>query len=172
MQKYCPINSVTDENLIKQAIVVAQDSRIESQIGTDLMEKVKADSAAGTITGDYLTLRDSYMVKAITWWAYVELLGNLYIRVDNGGLFMRNSADGTQITVDEFARFRQAGEAKAITYTDKLVRYLSADPNLFPELNSNQYPDKAASLDARKGYKFRFSGDARYNSNRKKDRFA
>ena len=53
------------------AIILAQDKYIQQYLGTDLLEKLKSDISGSGVTGDYETLLDNYVRKALcggVWW--------------------------------------------------------------------------------------------------------
>jgi len=52
IKKYTTVNGSVDPNLIYPSVYLAQDKWILPFLGTDLMNKIKADVAAGTIAGN------------------------------------------------------------------------------------------------------------------------
>ena len=59
--KFTAMNGNVDTDKFIQYIKIAQDIHIQGYLGTDLLEKIKADIVASTLTGDYLTLVETYI---------------------------------------------------------------------------------------------------------------
>jgi len=86
MKRMTQLNGGVEDSVMVPAIILAQDKHIQQYLGTDLLNKLKADIEAASVTGNYETLLDGYVRKATVWWSMVELLPNLYVKLDNGGL--------------------------------------------------------------------------------------
>ena len=123
------------------SIILAQDKYIQLYLGTDLLEKLKSDIAAGTVAGDYATLLDSYVRKATLWWTMVDLMPSLYVKIDNGGLVIRTSEDTSTISPGDLHRETERARTNAQFYTFRLYRYLCNNSSLFPEYASNTGAD-------------------------------
>lgn len=143
VKKYTQVNDAVDSNRIYQAIYTAQDLSLEQYLGTDLWNKIKNDSAAGTISGNYLALRDNYIRKSLVWWVMVQLLPSMYYRYDNGSLVKKNSDNSEVILPSELDRLIADARGKALYYTQRMVDYLCHNSSLFPEYTSNEFPDRS-----------------------------
>lgn len=144
MKRITQLNGGVEDAMMVPAIILAQDKHIQQFLGTDLLNKLKNDVAGidgGSITGDYATLLDGYVRKAVVWWTMVELLPNLYVKLDNGGLVIRTSDKTTPISSDDLHREIENARQNAQFYTSRLVEYLCANQSLFPEYTSNTSPD-------------------------------
>jgi hypothetical protein len=53
IKKYSTVNGSVDPNLLYPSIYLAQDKWLLPFLGTDLLNKIKADVAANTIAGNY-----------------------------------------------------------------------------------------------------------------------
>jgi hypothetical protein len=82
IKKVTQINSPVDDNIMSAAAYIAQDKWVKPYLGDALYDKIVEDSNDNSITGDYLILRDHYMVDAIAWWCYVEVLPHLTYKID------------------------------------------------------------------------------------------
>lgn len=142
VKQYTNVNGAVDANRIYQAVSVAQDLHLEQYLGTDLLNKIKTDVNAETITGAYSTLYESYIKKALLWFTMIELIPAMYYRHDNGSLVKRTSEDAELISQGELDRLIDDARGKAILYTQKMVDYLCANSASFPEYSSNTFPDK------------------------------
>jgi len=165
-KKWTPLNGAVDPNLIEPHIILAQDKYLEAYLGTDLYVKIKTDAGAGTITGVYLTLLDTYIRKVVLWWTMVEALPSLHVKVDNGTIAIRTSEDTTQISQTELQQFIDKARDNAQMYTKKMVDYLCANSSSFPEYSSNTFPDRCPKTDVYgNSGTFAFSrGNSRYSS--------
>jgi len=53
--RYTALNGNVDQDKFLQFIYIAQQIHILNFLGTDLLEKLKSDIAAGSLTGNYQT---------------------------------------------------------------------------------------------------------------------
>lgn len=139
LKRITNLNGSVETSLIVPAVILAQDKFIQSYIGTDLLNYLKTNVA--TLSGVYETLMDTYVRKATAWWTMVELIPNMYVRLDNGGLVIRSSENTIQITEGDLHREIENARQNAQFYTERLVSYLTKNSSSFPEYRSNQYPD-------------------------------
>lgn len=143
MKRLTQLNGSVEDRVMAPAIILAQDKYLQQYLGTDLLNKLKADVSAGTVAGNYATLLDNYVRKATVWWAMLELIPNLYVKLDNGGLVIRTSDDTSPISDSDLHREIENARQNAQFYTTRMVEYLCQNSSLFPEYNSNQSPDMA-----------------------------
>ena len=141
LKKYTAITDAVDPNIIRPAIYLAQDKQITNYLGTDLMNKIKADVSAGTLSGDYEILLNDYVLKSLLWWTMVELYPSLLYKHDNGNLVSRQSEDTTPVTKGEMESLKESARDNARYYTNRLVQYLCYNSTLFPEYTSNSNND-------------------------------
>jgi hypothetical protein len=141
LKKYTAITDAVDPNIIRPAIYLAQDKQITNYLGTDLMNRIKSDVSAGTLSGDYETLLNDYVLKSLLWWTMVELYPSLLYKHDNGNLVSRQSEDTTPVTKGEMESLKEAARDNARYYTNRLVQFLCYNSTLFPEYTSNTNND-------------------------------
>jgi len=144
---YTPINGAVDSALMTPYIILAQDKYLERYLGTDLYVKIKADTADASIAGNYLTLRDTYIMRVVLWWTVTEALPNLRIKIDNGTIAIRTSEDTQTIGANELNSLIDKCRDNAQLYTQKMVDYLCYNSSLFPEYSTNTNNDKSPSTD-------------------------
>ena len=135
------INASVEDSYLVPSIILAQDKYIQLYLGTDLLDRLKSDIAAGTVSGDYATLLNSYVRKATLWWTMVDLMPSLYVKIDNGGLVIRTSEDTSTISPNDLHRETERARTNAQFYTFRLYRYLCNNSSLFPEYTSNTGAD-------------------------------
>lgn len=136
-----PLNGSVDTNLASPLIKVAQDQEIWPYLGTDLYDKLKADVIAGTVTGDYQTLLETYVQPCLVWFSLATILPHLRVRMVNNALQVMNSEQSSPTDASEVRNLMDAAKNTATFYRERLVDYLCDNPTLFPEYNSNTGAD-------------------------------
>lgn len=135
------LNGSVEDSIVVPSIILAQDKYLQTYLGTDLLAKLKSEVSSNSLTGNYETLMDSYVRKATCWWTMVELVPNLYVRLDNGGLVIRSATNTIAISEADLHREVERARQNAQFYTERLVSYLTQNSSLFPEYTSNTSPD-------------------------------
>lgn len=139
---YTSLSGNIDTTKITQYIGIAQDIHIQSDLGTDLLEKIQADIiSSGAPSGDYLTLVNSWVKPALIHWTAVEMLPMLSVTVGNGGIFQHTPENGNPIPKDEVDSLVAKEEKYAKYYSERLRDYLCNNSELFPEYNTNANED-------------------------------
>ncbi len=137
LKKYTPLTDAVDPNIIRPCIYVAQDMYLQNFLGTNLTNKLKDDVAHNTLTDQYATLLNDYVIKLLIWWVMVELYPSLLYKHDNGNLVSRQSEDTTPVTKGEMESLKEKARENARFYTKRMVDYLRFNTNLFPEYTNN-----------------------------------
>ena len=141
IKRYTNLNNSVQDDTIKPSIVLAQDKYVQQYLGTDLYDKLLSDINAATLTGDYLTLVDSYVLKVAMWWTMVELLPNIRNQVDNGTIVVRTSEDSQPASGSEFHTLSSMARDNAEFYTSRMVDYICDNTSSYPEYSSNSGSD-------------------------------
>jgi len=135
-----------DTDKFIQWIKVAQEIHIQNYLGTDLYNKLSADIIAGTLTGNYLSLVNTYVQPMLIHFAMMEYLPFAAYTIANGGVYKHNSENSTSVEKGEVDFLVEKERKIAEYYTQRFVDYMSFNQDLFPEYNSNTnndiYPDK------------------------------
>tara|TARA_R110001632_G_scaffold6260_8_gene25411 strand:+ start:1580 stop:2128 length:549 start_codon:yes stop_codon:yes gene_type:complete len=132
------LSGTIDESWFVPSIILAQDKYVQIYLGTALYEKLKAEvSQVGGPVDPYLTLLDTYVRKVTAWWSMVELIPNLYVQIDNGGLVIRTSENTAAITPNDLNRQVEMARNSAQFYSKQMYRYLCDNSATFPEYSSN-----------------------------------
>ena len=147
MKRITNLNGSIEDSYLIPSVIITQDKIIQQYLGTDLLAKLKSEVKAGTLTGNYETLMDEYVRKATCWWAMVDLVPTLYVKIDNGGLVIRNAENASPITENDLHREVERARQNAQFYTERLVKYLTNNSELFPEYSSNSGADMIPQLD-------------------------
>ena len=80
-----------DTDKFIQWIKVAQEIHIQNYLGTDLYNKISSDIIASTLSGNYLTLVNTYIQPMLIHFAMMEYLPFAAYTIANGGVFKHNS---------------------------------------------------------------------------------
>jgi hypothetical protein len=142
-------NSIIDGNVdtdkFIQFIKVAQQIDIQNLLGTDLYNKISTDIVAGNLSGNYLTLVNSYVQPTLIWFAQMNYIPFAAYQIKNGGVFKHSSETAQNVDKNEVDYLVAKAREYANYYSTRLVDYLCFNDNLFPEYNSNSdddvYPD-------------------------------
>ncbi len=141
VKRYTNLNQAVLDDYFSPVTLVTQDVRIHPLLGTDLYEKLKADVSGSSLAGDYLTLMNDYVVKALLWWFMYDLSEDMFTKLDNGGLVIRTSDQTTPSTREDLNARKKQYKSRASYYEDRLVTYLCNNSNLFPEYTTNSDGD-------------------------------
>lgn len=149
--KYTAVNGNVDTDKFIQFVKVAQDIHIQNYLGSDLFNKISQDIINDTLTGDYLTLVETYIKPMVIHWAMVEYLPFASYSIANKGLFKHSAENASNVDKNEVDFLIEKSRNLAQYYTDRFISYMSFNNNLFPEYYSNSnedvYPDKNASFE-------------------------
>jgi len=142
LKKYTPINGSVDDATINPFIYVAQDTYLVQVLGTDLYDKIVADSVADTITGKYAIIKDLYIPKLLCWKVAFDVYDHLAVKIDNGGLVTRISQDATPPSQKQVQALKDKALHNVNNYTTRLINYLCANSSDLQEYSSNTFPDQ------------------------------
>ena len=132
--KNTPINGNVDESLVDSILPIAQDKNIEPILGTTLYKKLRDDiKTTGTLTGDYKTLMDDYINPCLVLWATVELIPYFTFNFTNKGMVEKSSDNSEPISEEKILRITRQTQSSAEWYSQRLIDYLCANKDLFPE---------------------------------------
>lgn len=141
------INGSVDPDFLLPYVKVAQKKYVETKLGTDLYDKLKADITAGTLTGNYLTLVDDYIGDMLTQWAFYECIPFLRFKISNGNIYSKTSETGTALSESEAKSLREEVRNTAEYYEQRLVDYLCQNNSLFPEYSTSSGSDVRPDTD-------------------------
>lgn len=138
-------NSILDGNVdadkFIQYIKIAQEIHIRNYLGTDLYNKISADIVAGTLSGDYLELVNSFVQPMLIHYAMVDYLPFAAYQIKNGGVFKHRSENGDAATKEEIDYLVQRERDIAEYYTRRFIDYMSFNQASFPEYYTNSNDD-------------------------------
>ena len=142
------LNGNIDSDKFLPFIEIAQEIHIQNYLGTKLYDKLIADIAGSTLSGNYETLVDDYVQPMLIHWAAAEYLPHAAYTVANGGAYKHTAEGATTMTKEEIDFLTENYRKKAQYYTQRFIDYICFNNDLFPEYNQNTnddvYPDKNA----------------------------
>ena len=145
--RFTAVNGNVDTDKFIQFIKIAQDIHIQGYLGTDLLNKIKADIIASTLTGNYLTLVETYIKPMLIHWAMVEYMPFAAYTIANKGVYKHSSENAENVVKDEIDFLLEKERQIAQHYTQRFIDYISFNNNLFPEYNSNSNGDMYPNTD-------------------------
>lgn len=144
------IDGNVDTDKFIQFIKIAQEIHVRNFLGTDLYNKISTDIESASLSGDYLTLKNDYIVPMLIHYAMVDYLPFAAYQVKNGGVFKHTSENSTGVDKAEVDYLVNKSRDFAEYYTRRFIDYMSFNNSKFPEYNSNNnddiYPDKDATF--------------------------
>jgi hypothetical protein len=141
LKRFTFVDGNLDSDKLLQFVKIAQDIHIQSYLGTDLLEKIKTDIVAGTLTGVYLTLLETYVKPMLIHWAMVEYLPFAAYNVTNKGMYKSTSENAETVDKNEVDFLIQKSRSLAENYSQRFVDYMVYNQSSFPEYTSNSNND-------------------------------
>ena len=126
-----------DFDKVVQYIEIAQDIHIHQLLGSRLYKKLQADILSNSLTGDYLTLVDTYIKPTLSQYALLEFLPFSQYTISNKGVFKKTSESSVILTKEDLNEMKEASRDTAQHYASRLVDYLMNYPTEFPEYLTN-----------------------------------
>ena len=143
--KYTSLNGNVDVDNFIQYIKIAQDTDLQNFTGTQLLNKIKADIVANTLTGNYLTLTTTYLKPMLIHLAMKYYLPFAAYTISNKGVYKHNSENSTTADKKEIDFLIEKETQIAQHYTQRFIDYITLNTSLFPEYstnsNSDMFPD-------------------------------
>lgn len=137
IRQYTTLNKSVEEAYLRPSILNAQDMFIQPVLGTDLYNKILNDTAGATISGAYLTLKDTYIKRALVEWTMHIALPTLTVKYDNGGVIERTSENTVSPSNAAMQRLINLHLDQAKFYTQRMQDYLCENMSSFPEWQTN-----------------------------------
>ena len=135
------IGGSVDDDLIRPYVYMAQQRWILPVLGTQLYDKLCEEVDAGTVSGNYATLLDTYVIPSTVQYSFVQLVPFLRLRFVNNAVVVMNSEQSTAATFDDLKPLMDQALDMATFYRERLIDYLCENSSLFPEYTSNTGAD-------------------------------
>jgi hypothetical protein len=142
------INLNVDVDLLLPYVRQAQKLYVETKLGTDLTDKLKAEITAGTLAGAYKTLVDDYIGDMLPNWAFFHAIPFLRFKIENGNIYSKTSETGTALSTEEAQHLREEVRNTAEYYTERMIDYVCNNTSSFPEYSTNSGADVSPDRNA------------------------
>jgi len=142
------INLNVDIDLLLPYVRQAQKLYVETKLGTDLTDKLKAEITAGTLAGAYKTLVDDYIGDMLPNWAFYHAIPFLRFKIENGNIYSKTSETGTALSTEEAQHLREEVRNTAEYYTERMIDYVTNNLSSFPEYSTNSGADVSPDRNA------------------------
>ena len=141
------INLNVDIDLLLPFVREAQKLYVETALGTQLSEHLKAHIIAGTLAGANKTLVDDYIGDMLPAYSLYHAIPYLRHKVENGNIYSKTSETGTALSTEEAQSFREEILNTASYYRERLIDYIRNNIASFPTYNTNTGDDVNASTE-------------------------
>ena len=145
-------NSIIDGNVdtdkFIQFIKIAQEIHVRNYLGSDLYNRISTDIINDTLTGDYLTLVNTYVQPMLIHFALVDYLPFAAYQLKNGGVLKHNSENSETVAKEEIDYLVNKEREFADYYTRRFIDFMCFNQEKYPEYNSNSNDDIDPSQDA------------------------
>ena len=126
-----------DKNLLsanlKPAIILAQKIQITNLCGDRLTNKIYSEIQNNTLSGNYKTLVDNYLVDMVTYWSVYYALSDMLATMGNRGLQVESSENSSSADISRYRELRSNFRDIAETFSQRATDWLWKNSSLFPE---------------------------------------
>ena len=141
LKETTPLNDNVDDSKIRTIILATQRMFIEPILGTDLYNKIAAEIIAGTLSGNYATLTNSWIAPCLGWYTFSELIPDVSVQVARGGVYRSNAENSSTASLSELNYYQQKQRDRGEHFGERLTDYLCSNSSLFPEYSTNSNED-------------------------------
>jgi hypothetical protein len=142
------INMNVDVDLLLPFVRQAQKLYIETKLGTDLTDKLKAEITAGTLAGAYKTLVDDYIGDCLPSLSFYHAIPFLRFKVENGNIYSKTSETGNALSTEESQHLREEVLNTGQYYLERMIDYVTNNLSSFPEYSTNSGADVSPDRNA------------------------
>lgn len=126
-----------DKNLLsanlKPAIILSQKINVTNLCGDRLLNKIYADISGNTLSGNYRTLVNDYLVDMVTYWSVYYALTDMLATLGNRGLQVESSENSSSADISRYRELRSNFRDIAETFSQRATDWLWKNSSLFPE---------------------------------------
>tara|TARA_R110002020_G_scaffold240290_2_gene453023 strand:+ start:622 stop:1182 length:561 start_codon:yes stop_codon:yes gene_type:complete len=139
-------NLNVDPQLLLPFVKEAQKLYVETALGTDLTEHLKAQIIAGTLAGADLTLVDDYIASMLPGYSLYHALPFLRFKIENGNVYSKTSETGNALSTEEAQHLREEILNTASYYRERMIDYIRNNLASFPSYSTNSGADVNPSI--------------------------
>ena len=130
------VNLNVDVDILLPFVREAQKLYVETALGTELSEHLKAEIIAGTLAGADKTLVDDYIGDMLPGYSLYHALPYLRFKVENGNVYSKTSETGTPLSTAEAQHLREE-----ILNRERMIDYIRNNTASFPDYSTNTGAD-------------------------------
>ncbi len=131
-----PIDDNLDAEIIHPIIGRAQDRYILPILGSTLYNKLINEVSAGTITGQYKLLMDTYIQPCLKEFVFADSIPFINYKFTNKSIAKKSSDNSEPASESEVDKLQQPARDMGQFYAERLTRYLWANSFYFPEFTN------------------------------------
>lgn len=144
------IDGNVDQDKLIQFVEVAQDTYIQTQLGTKLYDRLQFEVINNSLTTDNTTLVDDYLKPMLVWYSQATLIPYIAFQISNGGIYKHRSDNSDSASLREIESLADDAKQKAEFYTQRFLGYMNENSEKYPLYTSNQdggmYPERDQNL--------------------------
>jgi len=133
LKAHTPIPLNVDDQLLTMAINNSQEINIQQALGSQLYKKIKTAVENKSITGDYKTLLDEYIIPALIQYTLANVLIYLQIKFTNKSVSTQTSDNSFPVDADQIKYLTQIIKNDAKFYGERMSAHLIANTDKYPE---------------------------------------
>lgn len=127
------ISGNIDLDKITPFIKSAQDIHIQGLLGTPLYDKILADVADDSLTGDYENLVLTFVKPVLIHYSISDFISFHAYSIENGGIYKHTADTGEVVSKDEVDSLVKKQRDIGDHYRGLLVKHLCNNMELYPE---------------------------------------
>lgn len=136
IKSFTSLNSGIDEALLLSGIQLASDLGLQNLLGTKFYNHILTAAQGNTLTAAETTFLQDYIQPYLIQRAHYEILPDVWARQQNKGIIIGNTEQGTGVSAGDMKYMRSMIMDRYEFYAQRLMDYLSNNPNDFPIYNS------------------------------------
>lgn len=133
---YVKENSDVDENvadkIIKMAIIKAQDMQLQEIIGTDLLNDLKDEVEASSVSAANQTLLDDFVLPFLLRQTVTNACISMLFKIRNKGIGKMNDENFTPVDTADLNLVLRHYESDAQFHGERMRRYLIDNTSTYP----------------------------------------
>ena len=133
------IDGNLDQDKLIQFVEVAQDTYIQTQLGTKLYDQLQYEVINSSVTTVNQTLIDTYIKPMLIWYSQATYIPYAAFQISNGGIYKHRSENSDSATQEEIDSLVDQAKITAEFYTQRFIDFM--------DQNSSDYPLYTASQD-------------------------
>lgn len=143
LKKNTVIQQNTDERILEPFILSAQDTHVQTALGTTFYNRLKSGVTANNLTQLEEDFMRQYIQPCLAQWTFYECFPYINYKISNKAVSKESSEFSAPAELDEIKYMRNSIRDLAEFYTKRLNIYLCDYGYLFPEYNN---PDAKENL--------------------------